>query len=152
MLHYILKHVFILVCSIFFIAYSGYIKDLEDFKKCDNKILSALRASNSQYVDEIVADIIHMDDSVKYMTDVLNGTKGGLSLKYYRSAERLVKDWRPVVINTSILKQEFKPEYELSENQLERLYWLRLYLDVHWQILEQVVAENKPLESLMPEE
>lgn len=132
--------------------YCTYLEDPQDFKDLDKKIVSFLKSSKQHELHEIIPDVVHLDNSTVNVINIINGTGKGLTQGFFKKVYNMVKNWTPSFINTTILDEEFTPEFKTKEHQLEKLNWLRLYFSIHWQLLKLIAEENKPLESLMPEE
>lgn len=140
--------------SFLFLEFScKYLEEPKEFQEVDSKIVSfLLKATKSQTIFEIIPDIRHLDDSTNNVINIINGTSNGLTKRYFKQMCQMVENWAPSLLNTSIIDQEFTPQCKSTEHELDKFNWLRLYFGIHWQLLKQVVEENKPLESLMPEE
>uniref|UniRef100_A0A1B6K9F3 Uncharacterized protein n=1 Tax=Graphocephala atropunctata TaxID=36148 RepID=A0A1B6K9F3_9HEMI len=127
-----------------------YLLEVEDFKKLDEKIASFLKDPSKEGWESNLKEIEFFDNSLKNMIKTLNATFDGLTKEYFRKAEKFVNSGKPVFIDTDVVELEVQPRIEVTDDQLQRLYWLRLYSEQDWEMLIDMVTLKKQIEIMLP--
>uniref|UniRef100_A0A1B6ETU6 Prolyl 4-hydroxylase alpha-subunit N-terminal domain-containing protein n=1 Tax=Cuerna arida TaxID=1464854 RepID=A0A1B6ETU6_9HEMI len=127
-----------------------YLQEVEDFKKLDEKIASFLKDPSKEGWESNLKEIEFFDSSLKDMIKTLNATFDGLTKEYFRKAERFVNSGKPVFIDTDVVELEVQPRIGVTDDQLQRLYWLRLHSEKDWEMLIDMVTVKKQIEIMLP--
>lgn len=127
-----------------------YLLEFEDFKKLDEKIASFLKNPNKEGWEDNLLDIEFYDNSMKHMIQTLNATFDGLTRAYFHKAERFVKGGKPAFIDTDVVEYEIQPLIKVTDDQLQRLYWSRIYAEKDWEMLVDMITLKKQVEIILP--
>lgn len=145
----------IVFCGVLLMVFSAfyckeYLLELEDFKKLDEKIASFLKNPNKEGWEDNLLDIEFYDKSMKHMIETLNATFDGLTRAYFQKAERFVKNGKPVFIDTDVVEYEIQPIIKVTDDQMQRLYWSRIYSEKTWELLVDMITLKKQVEIILP--
>lgn len=128
-----------------------YLLELSDFKELDDKISSFLKNPSKVGWEDNLLDIEFYDNSMKDMIQTLNNTFDGLTSIYFRKAEQFVKNGKPIFIDTDVVEYEVQPLINVTDDQLQRLYWQRVYCEKDWELLVDMITLKKQVEIILPE-
>lgn len=139
-------------CAIFLslVYCKDFLIEVEDLKKLDEKIASFLKNPNKEGWEDNIKDIDFFDESMKKMIQTMNATFDGLTKSYYQKVEKFVKHGKPLFIDTDVVEYEVQPLIKVTDEQLNQLYWKRLYCEQDWERLTEMVILKKQVEIILP--
>uniref|UniRef100_A0A1B6MVM1 Uncharacterized protein n=1 Tax=Graphocephala atropunctata TaxID=36148 RepID=A0A1B6MVM1_9HEMI len=117
----------------------------EEFRQLDVKITGFLRDPTKEGWEDNLKDIDFFLNSMKNMIMVLNGTLSGLTRDFLSKVEQFHENNKPVFIDLDVVEYELQPRIRVSDEDFNRLCWLRIYSEKDWELLCEIMKNKDKL-------
>uniref|UniRef100_A0A1B6LDC8 Uncharacterized protein n=1 Tax=Graphocephala atropunctata TaxID=36148 RepID=A0A1B6LDC8_9HEMI len=123
-----------------------FMRQATDYEKLDNAIVEFIQnPTNSGWED----NLLDMSFFVRSMQNMVRELDGSLTLGTFREAERVFLRGKPRFIDKVVEDEKFIMDLKITDEQLERLYYMQKFAGTEWEDFIHIVNHKKQMANLL---
>uniref|UniRef100_A0A1B6JZK5 Uncharacterized protein n=1 Tax=Homalodisca liturata TaxID=320908 RepID=A0A1B6JZK5_9HEMI len=117
-----------------------------DYEKLDNDIVGFIQnPTNSGWED----NLLDMSFYVRSLQNMVRELDGSLTLGTFKEAERIFLRGKPKFIDKVVEDEKFIMDLKITDEQLERLYYMQKFAGIEWEDFIHIVKHKKQMANLL---